>query len=92
MASGGAWIPHTTWLESVLPISCRKGAFGVSRKSALPQAARGVCCRKNGWSDQILIPRPAIESPRQTRPDDALNRDQPAHWVALLLRDTKTFS
>jgi hypothetical protein len=37
MTSGVAWIPHTTWLESVLPISCRKGAFGVSRKSALPQ-------------------------------------------------------
>jgi hypothetical protein len=39
MTSGGAWVPHTTWLESVLPISCRKGAFGVSRKSALPQVA-----------------------------------------------------
>jgi hypothetical protein len=75
MTFGGAWIPHTTWLESVLLVSCRKGAFGVSRKSALPQVAGGVCCRKNGWREPILVLRPAIESPRRTRPDDALNRD-----------------
>jgi hypothetical protein len=94
MTSGGAWTDTAhhlaNQLESVMPISCRKGAFGESRKSALPQVARGICCRKNGWSEQILFLRPAIESPRRSRPDDATCIQAIAPGVSL--RETPTFS
>jgi hypothetical protein len=75
-----------------LPISCRKGASGVSRKSALPQVARGVCCRKSGWSEQILILRLAIESPRRARPDDANCIQAIAPLLSLCFCETPTFS